>query len=392
MRKLLVLLLLSIAAAALITIGVNPEPYEHRLQRVAVQETLPRLADTLAHEPAAVNAVFLRYAGEEALVLNARLALLRYPVKTRRILSLYGTQPAFQAILARYGSNVIPPIDYFVRHDIGTLKLMELAGDARSAAIRFWNDDAPTNSEPTPADTEPLLSAIDRGRYAIAFIREEGHDFLGQFVVESTGEVHWIQSERVLEDINWFFAGGIRSLEIKHRKDEEVGTPDYLWAGVDVLAPVAAVKALRVARTGAATAGAGVKTTATAGIGARTAESAVLLRRTAALGPKLIRAGGLGGRIAKYGAIAATVYIVLRHPSLITGLAGEVARIAGLPAWTVQLGVWSVILLPALYLAVFLLRLGLPPLRFLAITVAGCLAWIDGSGERSPAVIHQTGP
>ncbi|MCO6441628.1 MAG: hypothetical protein J5I81_11180, partial [Nitrococcus mobilis] len=84
---------------------------------------------------------------------------------------------------------------------------------------------------------------------------------------------------------------------------------------------------------------------------------------------------------AKYGAIAATAYIVLRHPSLITGLAGEVARLAGLPAWPVQLTVWSVLLLPVLYLGVFLLRLVLRPLRLLASAVAAGLGWLERRGR-----------
>ncbi|EAR21567.1 hypothetical protein [Nitrococcus mobilis] len=382
-RKLSVLLILSIVSATLISLAAHPEPYEHRLQRVALQEALPQMAGVLAHEPAAVKAVFLHYAGNEALVLNARLALLRYPVKTRRILSLYGTDPAFQEALGAYGASVIPPIDYFLGHDIGTLKVLKFAGEAVTAASRFWKGGAPVPTERTAANNDGVLAAPGRGRYAIAFIQKEGHDFLGQFVVDAAGQVHWIQSERVLQGISSFFAGGIRSLETKYRTDEEVGTADYLWAGVDVLATAAAVKALRVSRTGAATAGAGAETVAAGGRGARAAESASLMRRTAALAPGLIRAGGLGGRIAKYGAIAATAYIVLRHPSLITGLAGEVARLAGVPTWPVQLTVWSVLLLPVLYLGVFLLRLVLRPLLFLASAVAAGLAWLERRDRRA---------
>ncbi|MCO6440344.1 MAG: hypothetical protein J5I81_04505, partial [Nitrococcus mobilis] len=136
MRKLMVLLILALGAAGLITVGANSEPYAHRLQRVALQEALPQLAGVFAHESAAVKAVFLRYAGDEALVLNARLALLRYPEKTRRILSLYGMDPAFQEILAAYGPSVIPPIDYFLDHDIGTLKVMKFTRAAVMAASR----------------------------------------------------------------------------------------------------------------------------------------------------------------------------------------------------------------------------------------------------------------
>lgn len=383
MRKLSVLLVLSILAATLISLTAHPEPYEHRLQRVALQEMLPQLAGVLAHESATVKAVFLHYAGDEALVLNARLALLRYPVKTRRILSLYGTDSAFQEALAAYGPSVIPPIDYFLDHDIGTLKVMKFAEEAVTAASRFWKGDASTPAERIAADNDGTLVAPERGRYAIAFIQKEGHAFLGQFVVDAAGEVHWVQSERVLQGISSFFAGGIRTLETKYRTDEDVGIADYLWAGVDVLATAAAVKALRVSRTGAATAGAGPEIVAAGGRGARAAESASLMRRTAVLAPALIRAGGLGGWIVKYGAVAVTAYIVLRHPSLITSLVGEVARLAGLPAWPVQLTVWSVLLLPLLYIGVFLLRLVLRPLLLLASAVVAGLAWLERRGRRA---------
>lgn len=384
-RKLVVLLALSIAAAGLISVGANSEPYAHRLQRVALQEALPQLAGVLAHEPAAVKSVFLHYAGDDALVLNARLALLRYPEKARRILPLYGTDPAFQAVLTAYGPSVIPPIGYFLDHEIGSLKIMRAAGEAVTAVTRFWKGDVATPDERASAADDRPLSARERGRYAIGFIQKEGHAFLGQFVVDPAGAVHWVQSERVVQDVGSFFTGGIRSLETKYRKDEAVGSADYLWAGVDVLATAAAVKALRVARPGAATAGAGTETAVTAGRSARAAESAALARRTAVLMPALVRSGGLAGRIAKYGAVAAAAYIVLRHPSLVTGLAGHVADLAGLPAWTVQLAIWSLILLPALYLAAFLLRLLLRPLLFLGNALAAGFAWLERRGRRAPA-------
>lgn len=380
MRKLTVLLILSVAAATLISVGTSPEPYEQRLQRAAIQEALPQMAGKLTREPAAVKAVFLRYAGDEALVLNARLALMWYPAKTRRILSLYGMNPAFQEILAAYGPSVIPPIDYFLEHEIGTLKVMKLAGEALRSASRFWKGDTAVQSERTSAESG--LPAVERGWYAIDFIRQEGHGFLGQFVVDPAGEVHWIQSERVLQDVNSFFAGGIRTLEMKYRTDKKIGASDYLWAGVDVLATATAVKALQATRGGAAAAAESTEVEIAAGSGARAAESTSLMRRTAALVPSLIRAGGLGGRIARYGAIAATAYIVFRHPGLISGFSGELARIAGLPTWAVQLAVWSVILLPALYIGVFLLR----PLLFLANLLGMGLAWLDRRDERRAAM------
>lgn len=383
MRKLGVLLIVSIAAATLITVAAGAASYERRLQRVAVQEALPQLAGRLAHEPAAVTAVFLHYAGEPALVLNARLALLRYPAKTRQVLSLYGLDPSFQEILGTYGANVIPPIAYFRHHAIGTLKVMKFFEAIAGTITQIWQDDDPAASEPAPTEGGATLLATERGRYAIAFIQQEGHDFLGQFVVDAAGEVHWIQSERVLEGINAFFAGGIRALETQYRKGEELAATDYLWAGVDVLAPLAALKALRIVRAGVATAGIRVKAAAVAGRGARASRPAVRLRRTAVRVPNRVRAGGLGGWLVKYSAAAATAYLVVQYPGLITGLAGEIARFMGLPAWTVQLAAWSVILLPALYLGVFLLRLALRPLQLLVKGLAACLAWLDRRGERS---------
>src|SRR5690606_17886826 len=114
-----------------------------------------------------------------------------------------------------------------------TLALMRsLSGTAQSALEtlrRLWKD-TPDDHQ---SDDSSALSSEQRGRYAIQFISVEGYDFLGQFVMNAQGNVGWLQTERVLEGINRFFAGGMRGLESKYRRDEAISAGDLGWAAVD---------------------------------------------------------------------------------------------------------------------------------------------------------------
>src|SRR5690606_39155814 len=144
-------------------------------------------------------------------------------------------------------------------------------------------------------------------RYAIQFLTLEGYDFLGQFVVSQDGEVGWVQTERVLEGINSFFASGVRGLETRLRRDEAVGLGDVGWAAVDVAIGVGALKVLRMGKAGSAS-----------------ARSLTFSERSAALGSGLWRGSVVGARLVKYGAPAVLAYIAVRHPSVINSMLGSV--------------------------------------------------------------------
>ena len=300
--------ILAFLLALVITGLYRPKPLEAQLLHLQVEQALPAYADDLSTEPAELQALFLMYADDPVLTAKARLALLRYPESARAILGAYGDLDVFQEVLRRYGEDIILPIRYFRENEILTLQLMRSMNDtARAAweALRgLWPGESA--SEATP---RAELTKDERGRYAIHFIEREGYDLIGQFVSTPNGEVAWVQTERVLEAINQFFASGIKGLETKWRREEPIGVGDVGWAAVDVAIGVSAFKLLRAGRAGVA--------------GGR---ALTFSERSAALGAGLWRGTVVGARIVKYGAPAVLAYMAVRHPSVINSLLGVAAE------------------------------------------------------------------
>jgi len=359
----------SVFLAAVLALGVTflwePAPIDTQLLRVQLTRQLPAYANALSGEPLELQALFLDYASDPLLVGKARLALLHYPQMTRSVLELYGAEPLFQQALRDYGDQAIPPIYYYLTHELTSIAVRKRAEDlATSAELKwhsFWGQGTEVPEAGAPRD-EPTtdLTPERRGWYAVGFILEEGHDFLGQFAVNADGDVHQIQSERVLEALNSFFAGGVRGLESKYRRSEPVELGDVGWAGVDLAVGISALKVLRMGR--AARAGAGVR-----------ASAGGLTERSAALGSSLLRGSAIGLRVAKYGAPFALGYIVLRHPSVLNALFREVAEGLGAPVPLIQTLGWTLALLPLLLLAQVLLR----PLAALLSVSATSLRWLE---------------
>ena len=82
----------------------------------------------------------------------------------------------------------------------------------------------------------------------------------------------------------------------------------------------------------------------------------------------------VGTRVAKLGAKAAAVYLVVRHPSLLSGVFGAVGKLLGIPAWLAILaGRWGVALAAMLIILLVLrgVTLLIPPIRW----IAGAAAW-----------------
>ena len=354
MKRLAWAAILAFLCALLITGLYRPVDLEDQLLHLQVKQTMPEYAPTLAGEPAALQALFLEYANDPVLLAKARLAMLRHPDIARSILLSYGDMASFQEGLRAYGEDVVLPIHYFQVNEVFTLELMQKLSDtARSALLALrglWGD---TESAASPSGRS--LSAEERGRYAIHFIQQEGYDFLGQFVVAPDGQVAWVQTERVLEGINRFFAGGIRGLETKLRLEERVGFGDVGAAALDVLIGVSAFKLLRMG---------------TAAAGGR---SLTFSQRSAALGAGLWRGSVIGVRVVKYGAPAVLVYIAVRHPSVINSLLGSAAEKLGVPVAAAQVLGWTLILIPVL----LVLRLLLGPLAWLLAGIVGMLRWGD---------------
>ncbi len=347
----------ALVAALTISLIAKPVPIDEKLIRLQTARWVPEDAEKLNRHPLHVQAVFIDYAqaDEPALLLQARLALLRHPQMTGRVLALYGDDPAFQAVLREYGVHAIAPIHYFLDNEIRALALMHRAGEwagSAASALRTWRG-AEAQAERNPV---VVLDPTVRGEYAIAFIAKEGYDFIGQFVVVADGQVSWVQTERVLEGLNAFFAGGVRALETRVRKDETLAFADVGWAAVDVALGVSVVKVLRVAR-----------------MPALAGRSVGFSERTALMGASLLRGSRIGIRLAKIGAPVALAYIVVRHPSLLDSMFVHVADRLGLPVLLVRTLGWALVLFPLLVL----IRVLLGPLAWLFALMAGALRRCD---------------
>lgn len=373
-------LVAALIAATLLSAVASSEPFGQRLIRLETAQALPSIAGSLAHESVSTNALFLRYAAADAddptLWMSARIAIERYGDLARETLDDYGLDPAFQQVLARYGADAILPVAYYRDHDLATLRARHWLGTQYRAASehlqRWWGPDATGEATPSDGDQASGVAPVDdmpstltperRGQIAIALLAREGHGFLDQFVLGDDGGVAWLQSERLVSDVGDFFTSGIRDLERQWRQGEPVGVADVGWAGVDLLVMTSAVKMLRAGR--AVGAGAVVE-----GQGARLAAG-----ETIAGGGRFINLS----RTAKVAAVAGTAYVVVRHPSLVSALGANLASWLGWPAWLGQFLVWTLVLIPLLFMARFAYRWVLAPLLWLLVPLLRATSRVPG--------------
>jgi len=368
LKKAGVILALAILTAALVTGLSRPVPVEHRLIGIQVEENLgqyPRLQD----EPIEVQAALLDLGDDPRLQLKAHAALIAYPEMAREVLPLYASEAEFQDILRRYGESILPPVHYFLQQPVRTVEWMNSASRnwqrARDFVGGLSDDDSEAAGKSGAASDD--LSAEERGWYAVNFIREEGHDFLGQFVVDGEGRAQWVQTARAVDGITRFFTSGIRQLETNWRADEEITAGDIGWASVDVLVFASAVKVLRAGRTA---------TQATRGATLSTRSAAVAARVTAS--GRLLLASG---RYAKWPLIIGTGYLLVRHPTVISDVLASAAEVLGYPVWAVQLAGWLLLLEPLRYIASLLLH------PFAALLRGGLspVNWLRGRSSRRAA-------
>lgn len=433
MKKFFVLLLIALVAATVASVRWDAVPLEDRLVRIQADSAYPDLAAALAGEPTDVLAMLVAYRDDEVLRLKAQAAVLEHPRLARRILPLYGLEPEFRTILRSYGSGILLPIDHFLDNEIATLAAREYASRkaaaASGAATRWWRSmtssvsgeqaaapgtgtdsagaateapDTQTDSagaatdEPDPqidsagAATETAHPATDafgaaaganatagtltpeqRGWYAVHFIAEEGHDFLGQFALDAEGRTQWIQTERFLEGVSWLLASGVRTLETKARTDETIVVADIGWAALDAAAIVGAAYLLRAGKAATSS--------------ARAAKAASVSGRAAGWGTRAAQAAQAGLqtlRIAKWPAIVATAYVVVRHPSLVSSALAGVADLVGLPVLLVQVLGWTLILLP-LFVLTWWIALAA---KWALLRISHAAMHASGNHDRRPAL------
>ena len=372
----LLLVCLAGAGAAWLVGSASALSYQDQLLGVAVHQAFGDAAPQIVAEPPEVQALLLDYADDERLLLKARSALLRYPELARRLLPIYGIEPEFQEILLAYGEAVLPPIAYFMDHDLTSLELRRALGERWRDVQRVWSRLAGNRPDTVPGDALPALTPEQRGWYAINFLREDGYGFLGQFTVTPDGRAHWVQSERVLEGLSGFFFGGVRDLETKWQREEEILGADLAWAALDVAVIATSVKLVRAARAVRAVAPSAVEAGGFSG-------------RVAVFGARVLARGGrLGIAVARYGAVPAAVYLMIRYPSLINATLAQLADWLGAPTWAVQFLFWFAALWVTLRLALLLLRplsAALRGLGWLTAMLAGWSPPVRGRQRTSPA-------
>jgi hypothetical protein len=373
LNKLLLICGLTLALATLISLTTQPIPIEQRLIQVHADDVLNDFPGIEA-QTVEVKAILLDIADDPLLLLKAEAAFLRYPDMARVVFLLYGTEPEFQDILRRYGENILPPIQHFVNRPISSIEWMNQAVK-RYQSFKQYINDTPANStldnatsEQQVAPSPVKLSPEERGWYAVNFIQSEGHDFLGQFIVDAQGDTQWVGTERVLEGVNQFFTSGIRNLEINYRLGEAITAGDIGWASVDVLAFASALKVLRMGRAISATTKGASRSTRSAAFAARVTQSGKMVLN--------------GTRYAKWPVIIGAGYLVITHPGIISDLLAGIAEVLDYPVLAIQIAGWFLLLLPLLYLARWLLWLVAPLLTGLLQATQFTLYKLSGREQR----------
>jgi hypothetical protein len=331
-------------AALAISLSWKPSSYVEQLIRIQAEQELAHIDAGILKEPAQVQATLLDYAADKELVLKAWIALSKYPGTAREILLHYGSEPEFKEILRRYGDAVIPVIQYFRDNDVWTVKALH---SVTGALQDFW--DRMTGSGQA-GSMRVDLGPLERGWYAVHFIKHEGHDFLGQFSVHPDGKARWNQTDRIVKASTAFFTSGVRNLETKIDLGQDLTGADAFWAGLDVA--LVAVPA-KILMSGKAV--------------ARSGQELKFASRTRLVAPRLLPKGQVFRKLGAYGAVAATVYVVATNPSLLNSVLAEIANLVGISPWIVQAAGWTVViaflvyvlswvLVPVAKLILFLLR------------------------------------
>ena len=353
--KVIALVAISIVVAGMICLFSTTEAFTDRLIRVQAKATLAPIDARIIEEPLAIQAVLLDYSKDRELTLKAWISLFKYPEQSRHILQLYGTDQEFKSILLSYGDSIIPAIQYFLDNDVKTLVARHVV---RTAAVAGWEklkgkvsgNDAPNSVEEKPS--QPVeLGPYERGRYAISFIRDHGHTFLGEFVINEKQVAIRIQTQRISNALAGLFTSGVKNLEKKYVLDESINGADVFFATMDLLPMVVSLKLLRAGRVVAAT-----------------GKELTVMNRIRLFGPTLIPKSPFLGKLGKFGMVVATAYVVIAHPTLLNSLFRELAESLGLNPLLIQFLGWFIIVMIPLYFIAWAVLPLLPALRLLFST------------------------
>lgn len=347
--RIALMLSLALALASAIASRSSAAPYEERLVDVALRQQPAIDWSTVAAQPVAIKALLLDY--DRELAFKAQLGLEKYGADAQDVLLRFGDDPTFQQVLRQYGENTLPVMAYFVHNDIASMRLTYLAQQKSDAALaaaqsfwqRWWSPKPAPAPTPSASDTgNPDITAYGpdlRGQRAIAMVAREGHAFLGQFVLNAQGQAVWVQTERALEGLTAFFFSGAVNLEKKYHSGQALNAADVLSAGMDVFIVAGAFKALKFLRA------------------TQQARAVGVMKRSQLLAAPLLLRSTLGRSAMKYGVLAGTAYLVVQHPSLLSGIFVTLGQWLDVsPLWAKTMG-WSLLLAPLLLALLPLLSL-----------------------------------
>ena len=352
MKKFSFLLLVSIFLALIVNTILPDSSFEEQLIRIQARQELGGSISTIEDESIEIQSVLLDYSDHEELVLKIQLAMMKYPYQTRELLEMFGSKAEFREIILLYGDSVIPVINYFLTTELNIFtKVMNGVshywhGTKKYIGRKFGNNEE-TEEAPKPVGKEDLAWN------AILVIKDHGHNILGQFVTNTNGEVKRSRIEQYGEAILDFLTGGLKNVEIRYLKDQDIRIKDLAMAGVDVAIVGGFWKLLRSGKLIVLTG------------------KSVRVMRTSLFGSRLLKSG-FAGRTLKYSSVAATAFVVLKHPTLITSAFAEVGRLIGIPPMLAQMIGIALLAFVLLYPFSWLMKIFIRP----AITVVKWLLMI----------------
>ena len=334
--------LVSIVIAAILSFSLKTKSLDEQLINVAVEQNLSFVAELIAQDSLETKAILLDYADKPELVIKSWLALRKYPNTAPQLFLLYGNDEDFQKAILRFDADVIPVVDYFFQHPISTLTVQATLGDVKNKVMQLVDHLSLVNlPNLIPSITQaftasesftiPELTPTQRGAYAIEYLNQEGHNFLGQFAVDKDGNAQWIQTDRVTKTLASLLLGGVRGLEEKYKTKQEIGAEDMLWAGMDALVLAGSVKLLKASRA-----------VATSKELSAVQKSRSVIKKTQFFSTKLIKSD-TARQLLKYSAVGTAIYIAAVHPSIINSVLDEVAGFFGIPPELLKMLVWTVL-------------------------------------------------
>ncbi len=304
--------LMSLVIAGILSFSLTSKSLDEQLINVAVEQNLSFVAELIAQDSVETKAILLDYADKPELVIKSWLALRKYPNTAQQLFLLYGNDENFQTVILRFDADVIPVVDYFFQHEISTLTVQATLGDVKNKVVQLIEQLSFTNLpnlipsimqafSTSESFSIPELTPAQRGAYAIEYLNQDGHNFLGQFAVDKDGNAQWIQTDRVTKTLASLLLGGVRGLEEKYKTEQEIGAEDMLWAGVDVLVLASSVKLLKASRA-----------VASSKELSAVQKSRGVIKKTQLFSTKLIKSDA-ARQLLKYSALGTAMYI--RHLS-----------------------------------------------------------------------------